>query len=152
MVRHRRRRPLLAHPHLHRPGAEPLPLLVHRQVQPGALLLGKFRHGRDPILRPPRAGEPEGRPGHSRGLLARGQQLRVVARRRRPRPPGFKDAPVEPAAAFYSDAFSEFVLPYDAVRASPDPEDALLRFCQSTYVAAADAGGWDRASLERRTT
>ncbi len=66
-----------------------------------------------------------------------------------PQPAGFKDAPVEPAAAFYSDAFSEFILPYDAVRQSPDPEDALLRFCQSTYVAAADAGGWDRKALER---
>jgi hypothetical protein len=66
-----------------------------------------------------------------------------------PQPAGFKDARVEPSAAFYSDAFSEFVLPYDAVRALPEPEDALLRFCQSTYVAAADAGGWDRAALER---
>ncbi|HXH37565.1 MAG TPA: DUF5996 family protein [Thermoanaerobaculia bacterium] len=66
-----------------------------------------------------------------------------------PQPAGFKDARVEPAEAFYSEAFSEFVLPYDAVRQSPDPEDALLRFCQSTYVAAAEAGGWDRAGLER---
>jgi hypothetical protein len=66
-----------------------------------------------------------------------------------PQPAGFKDAKVEPAEAFYSDAFSEFVLPYDAVRASADPEDALLRFCQSTYVAAADAGSWDREALER---
>jgi hypothetical protein len=67
-----------------------------------------------------------------------------------PAPPGFKDARVAPAAAFYSDAFSEFVLPYDAVRESPDPEGALLSFCQSTYVAAADLGGWDRAGLERK--
>jgi hypothetical protein len=66
-----------------------------------------------------------------------------------PQPDGFKDAKVEPADAFYSDAFSEFVLPYDAVRASADPEDALLRFCQSTYVAAANAGKWDREALER---
>lgn len=66
-----------------------------------------------------------------------------------PQPEGFKTAHVEPAEAFYSDAFSEFVLPYDAVRASADPEGSLLRFCQSTYVAAADAGGWDRVALER---
>lgn len=65
-----------------------------------------------------------------------------------PEPAGFKDARVEPADAFYS-TLPGFILPYDAVRASPDPEDALLRFCQSTYVAAADAGGWDRAALER---
>jgi hypothetical protein len=66
-----------------------------------------------------------------------------------PQPDGFKSAHVEPAEAFYSDPFSEFVLPYDAVRQSPDPENALLQFCQSTYVAAADAGGWDRKALER---
>jgi hypothetical protein len=66
-----------------------------------------------------------------------------------PQPDGFKEAKVEPADAFYSEGFSEFVLPYDAVRASADPEDALLRFCQSTYAAAADAGKWDRGALER---
>jgi hypothetical protein len=66
-----------------------------------------------------------------------------------PAPNGFKDAKVEPAEAFYSDAFSEFVLPYDAVRQSADPEEAVLRFCQSTYAAAANLGGWDRAALER---
>jgi hypothetical protein len=66
-----------------------------------------------------------------------------------PQPDGFKDAKVEPPEAFYSEGFSEFVLPYDAVRASADPEGALLRFCQSTYVAAADAGSWDREALER---
>jgi hypothetical protein len=66
-----------------------------------------------------------------------------------PEPAGFKNARAEPAEAFYSDTSSFFVLPYDAVRQSPDPEDALLHFCQSTYVAAADAGGWDRAALER---
>jgi hypothetical protein len=66
-----------------------------------------------------------------------------------PQPAGFKDAKIEPAEAFYSEAFSEFVLPYDAVRASADPEDALFRFCQSTYEAAANAGNWDRANLER---
>ena len=66
-----------------------------------------------------------------------------------PQPEGFKQAKVEPSQAFYSDAFSEFVLPYDAVRESSDPEDSLLRFCQTTYDAAADAGKWDRAALER---
>jgi len=65
-----------------------------------------------------------------------------------PEPAGFKDAHVEPAAAFYG-TLPGFILPYDAVRESPDPEDALLRFCQSTYDAAADAGGWDRAALEK---
>ena len=41
------------------------------------------------------------------------------------------------------------MLPYDAVRRAPSPADALLDFLQSTYEAAADLGGWDRAALER---
>ena len=66
-----------------------------------------------------------------------------------PEPPGFKDASVRPASAFYSDAMREFFLPYDAVRQAESPDDMLLEFLQSTYEAAATLGGWDRQSLER---
>ena len=55
-----------------------------------------------------------------------------------PEPAGFKTAPVEPAAAFYSADFGEFVLPYDAVRQAESPDATLLDFLQSTYEAAAD--------------
>ena len=65
-----------------------------------------------------------------------------------PRPPGFKDARVLPDAAFYSDVLGEFLLPYDAVRRSPDPDATLLRFLGSTYDAAATQAQWDRAALE----
>jgi hypothetical protein len=41
------------------------------------------------------------------------------------------------------------LLMYDDVRASQDPRQALLDFCQSTYDAAADLGHWDRAALEK---
>jgi hypothetical protein len=67
-----------------------------------------------------------------------------------PEPAGFAQAEVQPAGAFYSQGLREFILPYDAVRGSPSPDDALLQFLESTYVAAADLGGWDRKSLERR--
>jgi uncharacterized protein DUF5996 len=66
-----------------------------------------------------------------------------------PEPPGFASAPVAAAGAFYQKDLREFILPYDAVRAAPDPEAALLAFAQSTYEAAADLGKWDRAALER---
>jgi hypothetical protein len=69
-----------------------------------------------------------------------------------PEPEGFASAKVEPAAAFYSTDLREFVLPYDAVRLAPSPDDALLAFLESTYAAAADPGDWDRAALERNTT
>jgi hypothetical protein len=68
-----------------------------------------------------------------------------------PEPPGCAGAPVEPAgAAYYHPTLHEWILPYEAVRAAPDPEAAVLAFCQSTYAAAAERGGWDRAALERR--
>ena len=66
-----------------------------------------------------------------------------------PEPPGFAAARVEPAAASYNQELREFILPYDAVREAADPDATLLAFLQSTYVAAADGGNWDRAALER---
>jgi hypothetical protein len=66
-----------------------------------------------------------------------------------PEPAGFKEAPVIPEQAFYSAELNEFVLPYDAVRQSQDPDDMLLKFLRSTYEAAANLGNWDRKSLER---
>jgi hypothetical protein len=66
-----------------------------------------------------------------------------------PEPTGFRDARVEPAGAYYHPELREFVLPYEAVRRSDDPDHELLAFLQSTYQAAADLGGWDRAALER---
>jgi len=67
-----------------------------------------------------------------------------------PEPAGFVSARVGPADAFYSTDMREFILPYDAVRLSDDPDRTLLEFLQSTYVAAADLAGWDRAALESR--
>jgi hypothetical protein len=65
-----------------------------------------------------------------------------------PAPAGYGDAQVEPAAAGYNRDMGEFLLPYDAVRTAADPDAALLAFCRSTYDAAAELGGWDRATLE----
>jgi len=67
-----------------------------------------------------------------------------------PEPAGFADAAVRPEGAFYSNDFREFILPYDVVRQSASPDDALLEFLQTTYDAAADLAGWDRIALERQ--
>jgi hypothetical protein len=66
-----------------------------------------------------------------------------------PEPAGFAEAPIKPAAAFYSTDFREFILPYEAVRQAQSPDDTLLEFLQTTYEAAATRGKWDRAVLER---
>jgi hypothetical protein len=68
-----------------------------------------------------------------------------------PEPPGFKEARIRPAQAFYSSEFSNFLLLYDDVRAAPDPRAMLLEFLQSTYEASAILGEWDRENLERST-
>jgi hypothetical protein len=63
---------------------------------------------------------------------------------------GLADAVIQPGAAEWDAARGEFLLPYEAVRTSPDPEGALMAFLTSTYGAAADLGRWDRALLEDR--
>ena len=66
-----------------------------------------------------------------------------------PEPPGFREAPVLPQATYYNEALGGFYLHYDDVRVAADPASMLLEYCRSTYEAAADRGGWDRAALER---
>jgi hypothetical protein len=66
-----------------------------------------------------------------------------------PEPAGFSTAAIEPADAFYSPDLREFILPYDAVRLAPSPEETLRRFLETTYQAAATLGEWDRGQLER---
>jgi hypothetical protein len=65
-----------------------------------------------------------------------------------PEPPGYAQYPIAPAQAGFNAAFGEFVLPYEAMRQSADPDDALLQFLQSTYEAAANCAHWDRQTLE----
>jgi len=67
-----------------------------------------------------------------------------------PEPAGFKETRMEPDAACYHAELGEFVLPYDAVRRSPSPDQALRSFVESTYAAGATLGGWNREALERR--
>jgi len=66
-----------------------------------------------------------------------------------PEPAGFKDARVEPEGAYYLSEMGEFLLPYEAVRTSADPDGALSQFIDSTYEAGARLGGWDRQVLEK---
>ena len=65
-----------------------------------------------------------------------------------PTPETYKAQKIKPEQAFYSNDLGEFMLRYEDVRNAADPENALLEFLQSTYVAAANTGNWDRKSLE----
>jgi hypothetical protein len=64
-----------------------------------------------------------------------------------PQPLGFALANM-PAGATYDANLGEFILPYETVRAAPDPDGLVLEFLQAAYSAAADLGKWDRNALE----
>ena len=66
-----------------------------------------------------------------------------------PEPAGLKEASIRPGQAFYSPELSEFILRYDDVRDSDEPEKMLMDFLQSTYEAGANLAHWDREALER---
>jgi len=65
-----------------------------------------------------------------------------------PAPSGFADTRPAPDATYFDKSLGEFLLPYEAVQRSDNPESTLLSFLESTYRAAADLGGWDRGALE----
>jgi Family of unknown function (DUF5996) len=64
-----------------------------------------------------------------------------------PEPAGFRDRAASPHA-YFDTTLGEFILPYEAVARAPEPDALLLDFLSTTYAAAAEAGGWDRAALE----
>lgn len=58
-----------------------------------------------------------------------------------PTPDGFADAEV-PDGAYFSAEFGEFLLPYEVVRSSNDPDALVQEFLEATYRAAAELGSW----------
>ena len=68
-----------------------------------------------------------------------------------PEPPGYRESSVAPVQAAFDSKLGEFVLPYEAMRLSADPDSTLLQFLQSTYEAAANCGRWERGALEVAT-
>ncbi len=65
-----------------------------------------------------------------------------------PTPKGLAGTKVLPGEAAWNADLGEFVLRYDDLRRSASPDETLMAFLQSTYEAAAEAAGWDRARLE----
>lgn len=65
-----------------------------------------------------------------------------------PEPPGYAQYAIASAQARFDPNLGEFILPYEAMRQSADPDAALLEFLQSTYEAAANCARWDRSALE----
>ena len=68
-----------------------------------------------------------------------------------PEPARYGSTRLSTTEAFYDKGLGQFILPYDAVRQSGDPDNLLLGFLEETYVAAAELAKWDRKTLERTT-
>jgi hypothetical protein len=66
-----------------------------------------------------------------------------------PEPPGCRTATIYPDAAFFHPELAEFILPFEPVRQSADPDQMILDFYRGTYEIGATLAGWDRAALER---
>jgi hypothetical protein len=64
-----------------------------------------------------------------------------------PQPEQCQSRPVEPKDAVWSETLGEWILPYEAVRTSADPEEALRSFLDSIWLVCCNASGWDRAAL-----
>ena len=65
-----------------------------------------------------------------------------------PRPSGCETASIEPDNAGWVEEMGMWLLPYDAVRESPDPRRTLLGFLDSLYGLAVGLGGWDAQAHE----
>lgn len=65
-----------------------------------------------------------------------------------PEPHDYKNAKIEPGQAYYHEALHEFILPYQVVQQSSQPEKTLADFINSAYRAGAELAGWDRSALE----
>jgi hypothetical protein len=60
-----------------------------------------------------------------------------------PQPNGIEQAKVTPASARWEPAMGEFLLDYDDLVQSKDPDGDLLSFFESTYQSGAQKAGWD---------
>jgi hypothetical protein len=62
-----------------------------------------------------------------------------------PAPETFAAAQLSPAAARWDDALGEYVLDWDDVLASPDPQGAGIQFARSAFLHACAVCAWDPA-------
>jgi hypothetical protein len=60
-----------------------------------------------------------------------------------PKPDGIEDQLIQPPPAAWSPDLGEFALPYEDVIRSASPEDAIVKFFESTYAAGARLARWD---------
>ena len=67
-----------------------------------------------------------------------------------PEPAGAQSLPIAPHAAAWSSQLREWVLPYDAVSRSDNPQAPITAFVDAIYRQCFEAAGWDRAEFTYR--
>jgi hypothetical protein len=65
-----------------------------------------------------------------------------------PAPKGIESVKIKPGAAAFNPTLGEFILDYNDVRKSADPEEMILDFLNSTYLESAKLAAWDIGSLK----
>lgn len=66
-----------------------------------------------------------------------------------PQPKDIEKAKIEPKAARWDTSLKEFILDYDDLRKSPNPDKDLLAFFESAYQAGAERAGWERDLISK---
>lgn len=66
-----------------------------------------------------------------------------------PEPAGFKESKLTSSKAFYHEDMKEFMLLYEDVQKTADPEDTLLAFLRSSYQQASTLADWDHEKIEK---
>lgn len=61
-----------------------------------------------------------------------------------PEPDGYKEAVLQPEAAYYHPELHEFLLPYKALLEEKDPGQKLREFLDSTFKAGTTLGNWEQ--------
>lgn len=60
-----------------------------------------------------------------------------------PQPPAIEQSAIKPASGYWNKELSEFILDYEEVRASRNPDQCLLEFLESTYEQGARLAKWE---------
>ena len=62
-----------------------------------------------------------------------------------PEPAGYRNASLGPVPGAYHQLLGDFLLPYDEVARTDDPDATLLDFLEATYTTGSRLAGWDQA-------
>lgn len=69
-----------------------------------------------------------------------------------PQPLDIERTKIYPDSAYWNEALGEFILTYDNLRKSKNPEEELLLFFESTYQVSAELAGWEPGLIVARST